>query len=100
MVSQHHEAELSVSGCIFRGTAEPIMATLGGSRGDRLGSSNHNKSAIVSPEKVREILNEGVSSTGVGSNRCDFFNQRALIVQFKKTENKLTLASLPSHLAW
>ncbi|XP_026002112.1 zinc finger C3HC-type protein 1 isoform X1 [Astatotilapia calliptera] len=44
------------------------MATLGGSRGDRLGNSNHNKSAIVSPEKVREILNEGVSSTSVGSN--------------------------------
>lgn len=76
------------------------MATLGGSRGDRLGNSNQHKSAIVSPEKVREILNEGVSSTGVGSNRCDFFNQRALIVQFKKTENKLTLASLPSYLAW
>lgn len=77
------------------------MATLGGSRGDRLGNSNHNKSAIVSPEKVREILNEGVSSTGVGSNRCDsfFLNQRALMVQFKKTENKLALASLPSHLA-
>ncbi|XP_030575821.1 zinc finger C3HC-type protein 1 [Archocentrus centrarchus] len=44
------------------------MATLGGSRGDRLGNSNQHKTSLASPEKVREILNEGVSSTGVGSN--------------------------------
>ncbi|CAJ1054862.1 nuclear-interacting partner of ALK [Xyrichtys novacula] len=44
------------------------MATLGGSRGDRLGNSNHQKSTMVSPEKVRELLNEGVSPTAVGSN--------------------------------
>lgn len=40
------------------------MATLGGSRGDRHGNSNQQKSSLASPEKVREILNEGVSSTG------------------------------------
>lgn len=48
------------------------MATLGGSRGDRLGNSNQQKSSLASPEKVREILNEGVSSTNVGLNRCNF----------------------------
>ncbi|KAM7378249.1 hypothetical protein PAMA_013239 [Pampus argenteus] len=43
------------------------MATLGGSRGDRLCNSNQQKSSVASPEKVREILNEGVSSAGIGS---------------------------------
>ncbi|KAF3705120.1 Nuclear-interacting partner of ALK Nuclear-interacting partner of anaplastic lymphoma kinase [Channa argus] len=43
------------------------MATVGGSRGDRLGNSNQHKSSVASPEKVREILNEGVSSD-IGSN--------------------------------
>ncbi|XP_068611368.1 zinc finger C3HC-type protein 1 [Brachionichthys hirsutus] len=38
------------------------MATLGGSRGDRLGTSNHQKSSLVSPEKVRELLNDGVAT--------------------------------------
>ncbi|KAM9328671.1 zinc finger C3HC-type protein 1 [Pholidichthys leucotaenia] len=40
------------------------MATVSGSRGD----SNHHKSSIASPEKVRELLNEGVSSGEVGPN--------------------------------
>ncbi|XP_026182989.1 zinc finger C3HC-type protein 1 isoform X2 [Mastacembelus armatus] len=44
------------------------MATLGGSRGDRLGNTNVQKSSLVSPEKVRELLNEGVSSADIGSN--------------------------------
>lgn len=44
------------------------MATLGGSRGDRLGTSNPHKSSLVSPEKVRELLCGGVSSPGGGSN--------------------------------
>ncbi|XP_029020115.1 nuclear-interacting partner of ALK [Betta splendens] len=44
------------------------MATLGGSRGDRLGNSSNQKSSIASPEKVRELLNEGVSSTDVSVN--------------------------------
>ncbi|XP_040886259.1 nuclear-interacting partner of ALK [Toxotes jaculatrix] len=43
------------------------MATLSGSRGDRLGNSNQQKSSLASPEKVREILNEGVSSADIGS---------------------------------
>lgn len=47
------------------------MATLGASRGDRLGNSNQQKSFLASPEKVRELLNEGVSSTDIGSNRCN-----------------------------
>ncbi|KAM3858782.1 zinc finger C3HC-type protein 1 [Diretmus argenteus] len=38
------------------------MATLGGSRGDRLGNSNQQKSSLASPEKVRELLKDGVSS--------------------------------------
>ncbi|KAM9846032.1 zinc finger C3HC-type protein 1 [Aulostomus maculatus] len=44
------------------------MATLGSSRGDRLGNSNQQKSSLASPEKIREILNDVVSSTGVGTN--------------------------------
>ncbi|XP_031714944.1 zinc finger C3HC-type protein 1 [Anarrhichthys ocellatus] len=44
------------------------MATLGGSRGDRLGNTNQQKSSFASPEKVRELLNAGVSSTDIGSN--------------------------------
>lgn len=44
------------------------MATLGSSRGDRLGNSNHQRSSLASPERVRELLNEGVSSAGIGSN--------------------------------
>uniref|UniRef100_A0A665WQL6 Zinc finger, C3HC-type containing 1 n=1 Tax=Echeneis naucrates TaxID=173247 RepID=A0A665WQL6_ECHNA len=38
------------------------MATIGGSRGDRLSNTIQQKSSLVSPEKVREILNEGVSA--------------------------------------
>lgn len=45
------------------------MATLGGSRGDRLANSNHQKSSLVSPEKVRDILNDGVSSADAGADR-------------------------------
>ncbi|XP_074553788.1 zinc finger C3HC-type protein 1 [Halichoeres trimaculatus] len=44
------------------------MATLGASRGDRLANANPQRSNVASPEKVRELLNDGVSSTGVGSN--------------------------------
>ncbi|XP_049892493.1 nuclear-interacting partner of ALK [Epinephelus moara] len=44
------------------------MATLGGSRGDRLGNTNQQKSSFASPEKVRELLNAGVSSADNGSN--------------------------------
>ncbi|XP_075886299.1 zinc finger C3HC-type protein 1 [Nelusetta ayraudi] len=44
------------------------MATLGGSRGDRLANSNHQKSSLVSPEKVRDILNDGVSSADAGAD--------------------------------
>ncbi|KAG8005626.1 NIPA-like protein, partial [Nibea albiflora] len=50
------------------------MATLGSSRGDRLGNSNHQKSSLASPEKVRELLNDGVSSTDTGSNRYGWIN--------------------------
>ncbi|KAK2858983.1 hypothetical protein Q5P01_003603 [Channa striata] len=38
------------------------MATVGASSVDRLGNSNQQKSCVASPEKVRELLNEGVSS--------------------------------------
>ncbi|XP_047431872.1 nuclear-interacting partner of ALK [Mugil cephalus] len=44
------------------------MATLGGSRGDRLGNSNQHKTSLASPEKVRELLNEGVSAGDNASN--------------------------------
>ncbi|KAM7367125.1 hypothetical protein PAMP_015049 [Pampus punctatissimus] len=50
------------------------MATLGGSRGDRLCNSNQQKSSVASPEKVREILNEGVSSAGIGPIRYGWIN--------------------------
>lgn len=56
------------------------MATLGGSRGDRLGNSNHQKSSIASPEKVRELLNDGVSSADIGSNRCILFGLKGPLV--------------------
>ncbi|XP_061523711.1 nuclear-interacting partner of ALK [Phycodurus eques] len=44
------------------------MAALGSSRGDRVGNSTQNKSSITSPEKIREILNEGVSPAGTGTH--------------------------------
>lgn len=68
------------------------MATLGGSRGDRPGNSNHLKSSLVSPEKVRELLNDGVSSASIGPKRCILFG-------LKGHKNTLTLASFVSHLA-
>ncbi|XP_076015117.1 zinc finger C3HC-type protein 1 [Genypterus blacodes] len=37
------------------------MATLGSSRGDRLGNAHHSKASLSSPEKVRELLSDGVS---------------------------------------
>ncbi|XP_029902100.1 zinc finger C3HC-type protein 1 [Myripristis murdjan] len=44
------------------------MATVGGGRGDRLGNSSHQKSSLASPEKVRELLNEGLSSADSRAN--------------------------------
>lgn len=44
------------------------MATLSGSRGDRFGNTNQRKSSFASPEKVRALLNTGVSPAQVGSN--------------------------------
>ncbi|XP_017270242.3 nuclear-interacting partner of ALK [Kryptolebias marmoratus] len=41
------------------------MATHGSGR---LGNSNQHKASLASPEKVRELLNEGVSSPDIGSN--------------------------------
>lgn len=73
----------------------PIMATHGGSRVDRLGSSSQQKSCLASPEKVRELLNEGVSSTDVGSDRCRF----QTMARFLFANYKLGLASLVSFLA-
>ncbi|KAM9771756.1 nuclear-interacting partner of ALK isoform X2 [Syngnathus typhle] len=46
---------------------KPNMAALGNSRGDRLGSSNQNKSPLASPEKIRKLLNEGVSAAGTAT---------------------------------
>lgn len=69
------------------------MATLGGSRGDRPGNSNHLKSSLVSPEKVRELLNDGVSSANIGTKRCILFGLKG------HKKNTLTSASFVSHLA-
>ncbi|XP_038145331.1 nuclear-interacting partner of ALK isoform X1 [Cyprinodon tularosa] len=44
------------------------MATDEGIRGERIGISNQNKSSLTSPEKVREILNEGVSAVDSDCN--------------------------------
>ncbi|KAJ0057377.1 hypothetical protein NL108_005289, partial [Boleophthalmus pectinirostris] len=44
------------------------MAAVGGNRADRFGNSNFSKSSLVSPEKVRELLNEGVSSVDNAAN--------------------------------
>ncbi|KAM3587901.1 uncharacterized protein V6R79_016632 [Siganus canaliculatus] len=50
------------------------MATVGGSRGDRLSNSNNPKSSLASPEKVRALLSDGVSSTNIGPNRYGWIN--------------------------
>lgn len=68
------------------------MATHGGSRGDRLGNSNHQKSSIASPEKVRELLNDGVSSTDIGATRCIFLNDLVLSVWFKGAEEQVDIS--------
>ncbi|XP_072310325.1 zinc finger C3HC-type protein 1 [Eucyclogobius newberryi] len=39
------------------------MAAVGGNRAERFGNSNFSKSSFASPEKVRALLSEGVSST-------------------------------------
>lgn len=58
-------------GFIFRGTSSrQNMAALGSNRAERLENSNLQRSSLASPEKVRELLNEGVSSTDTTSNRC------------------------------
>lgn len=44
------------------------MAALGSSRGDRHGNSSQNKSPLTSPEKIRELLNEGVSAADTGTH--------------------------------
>nr|XP_057933708.1 nuclear-interacting partner of ALK [Doryrhamphus excisus] len=44
------------------------MAAIGSSRVDRLSNSNQNKTSLTSPEKIRELLNEGVSSAGTATN--------------------------------
>lgn len=68
-----HKAEPLVAYSVSRGPLELIMATLGGSRGDRQANSNHQKSFLVSPEKVREILNDGVSSADMEVDRLLLF---------------------------
>lgn len=72
------------------------MATLGGSRGDRPTNSNHQKSSLVSPEKVREILNDGVSSADVGAERC--FSQFTADERMNKFDRQQPV--VVSHLAW
>lgn len=64
------------------------MATLGGGRGERLNNSNFQKPSFTSPEKVRELLSDGVSSPDIGSSRCVF-----------PQLSKLLLAGVVSHLA-
>ncbi|XP_077565704.1 zinc finger C3HC-type protein 1 [Stigmatopora nigra] len=44
------------------------MATEGNSRGDRLSNANQNKSSLTSPDKIRELLNEGVSPADTSVN--------------------------------
>lgn len=45
------------------------MATLGGSVDDNLGSLHQQMASLVSPEKVRELLNDGISSPDLVSKR-------------------------------
>lgn len=71
------------------------MATLGGSRGDRLANSNHQKSSLVSPEKVRDILNDGVSSADAGADRwCSEFAVEECMNKFDRQQPVVV-----SHLA-
>uniref|UniRef100_A0A3B3ZHZ6 Uncharacterized protein n=1 Tax=Periophthalmus magnuspinnatus TaxID=409849 RepID=A0A3B3ZHZ6_9GOBI len=50
------------------------MAAVGGNRAERFGNSNLSKSALASPEKVRELLNEGVAPCEA-TNKEAFFSR-------------------------
>lgn len=64
--------------------SEPIMATFG-SRGNRLVNSNKQcKSVFASPEKVRELLNEGVVSEENRSNGYVFLKRAHAVTLIKK----------------
>lgn len=45
------------------------METLGGSVDDNLGSLHQQMASLVSPEKVRELLNDGISSPDLVNKR-------------------------------
>lgn len=48
------------------------MATPGGSVDDSLGGLHQQMASLVSPEKVRELLNDGILSPDVDSKRYIF----------------------------
>ncbi|XP_057711513.1 nuclear-interacting partner of ALK [Corythoichthys intestinalis] len=56
------------------------MAAVSSGRADRLGNANQNKSSLTSPEKIRELLSEGVSpaSTALHSGQGDSKDQEVI----------------------
>lgn len=68
-----------------------VIATLGGRVGDNLGTLHQQMASLVSPEKVRELLNDGISSPAVD-------NKRYVLLVLKKPE-KMLIATVVSYLA-
>lgn len=69
-----------------------IIATLGGRGGDNLVTFNQQMASLLSPEKVRELLNDGISSPDVDSKRY-------VLLVFKEPEKMLIIATVISRLA-
>lgn len=69
-----------------------IVATLGGCVGDNLGTFHQQMASLLSPEKVRELLNDGISSPDVDSKRY-------VLLVFTEQEKMLIIATVVSHLA-
>lgn len=69
-----------------------IIATLGGRVGDNLGTLHQEMASLVSPEKVRELLNDGISSPNVDSRKY-------VLLVLKEPGKMLIIAAVVSHLA-
>lgn len=68
------------------------MATLGGSVDESLGGLHQQMASLVSPEKVRELLNDGILSPDVDSKRY-------IVLLLKEPEEMLRIAAVVSRLA-
>lgn len=68
------------------------METLGGSVDDSLGGLHQHMASLVSPEKVRDLLNDGILSPDVDSKRYIF-------LLLKEPVEMLRIAAVVSRLA-